>query len=188
MSRRDNILTRLRRWKRRGARHVITLFAAAYLSAGLAPCAAAPNGAVEGTAVVGEHVDVSHPDHEQHGAHVGAHVHGHSDGGIPAADDSPPAQGEHDRDHCPHCPAAVDGAAAVGHGSDHRSCAALEDLTNTAAPHAKDASQPSAVPIGLAPFTLPPPLASPLPAKPPVFAAIRASSVPLNVQHCVFLI
>jgi hypothetical protein len=188
MSRRRNILARLRRFKSRGAAHVITTFAVAYLLAGVAPCAAASSGAFAGTAIIAEQAEVSQHRHAQHESHdVGAHAqHGHGDGGLAAP--HVPAPSEHGGDHCPHCPAAVEGASAAGHGGDHRSCAALEDLTNAAASHAKDAPQPSAVLIVAAPFTQPPPLASPLLAQPPVIAAIRASNVPLNVRHCVFLI
>jgi hypothetical protein len=204
MSHRENILARLRRWKSGGARRVVGLVVAAYLSAGLAPCAAAPSQALDGTAAAArEQSDVAHGGHVQHRQHAhhdaGGHVqhaqhdagghsqHGHADGGMPAVHDTSPAPAEHGGDHCPHCPAALDGAAAIAHGSDHTSCGALEDLANAAASHAKDAPQPSAPPIGFAPFTLPPPLASPLAAL-PLPAAMRASSIPLNVRHCVFLI
>jgi hypothetical protein len=190
MSRRENILARLRRWKSGGACHVVGLVAAAYLSAGLAPCAAAPSQALDGTAAVArEQAAVAHQGHAQHESRdAGAHSqHGHADGGMPAAQGTSPASPEHGGDHCPHCLAAPDGAAAISHGSDHSSCAALDDLTSAAASHAKDAQQPSAPALASAPFTLPPPLASPL-AAPPLRASTRVPSVPLNVRHCVFLI
>jgi hypothetical protein len=178
MNRRTNILGRLRRWKAGAARYVVASFAAAYLSAGVAPCAAAASQPVDdGSAVA---IGQQHSDgaHSQHGHE------GH--GRMPATHQTAPALAEHGSEHCPHCPPALEGAAAIAHGNDHSSCAALADLTNVAASHAKDAPQPLMPLFAPAAFTLPPPLASPLAASPS--RAVRIPTVPLNVRHCVFLI
>jgi hypothetical protein len=163
----------LRRWKSGAARYVVASFALAYVSAGVAPCAAAEGEADAGAAGVREHTaaQVGHA-HHGHGAHdVAAGADG---AGAPTDDDAKP---------CPHCLAG----AAMAHADEHSSCFALEDLTNVAASHAKDAPQPLAPSFGPAPFTLPPPLASPA-AAPPLHAASAVPSVPLNVRHCVYLI
>lgn len=199
MSHRANILGRLRRWNTRAARPVAALFAVAYLSAGAAPCAAAPtraSGAADVAAVHDHHAAAAHDATSAHEGHAADHQqgaaapysqHGHEGhGAVPAvAHDTAPPPAEHGS-HCPHCPAALGGAAAIAHGNDHASCAALEDLTNVAAAHVKDAPPPLAMPLVPAPFTLPPPLASPVGAPPS--RAPRMPSVPLNVRHCVFLI
>lgn len=177
MNRRTNILGRLRRWKGGAARYVVASFAAAYLSAGVAPCAAAASEPMDN----GDAVAMGH----EHAAAHSQHAHqGH--GSMPANPETAPAPDEHGSDHCPHCPSALEGAAAIVHGNDHSSCAALADLTNVAASHAKDASQPLTPLFAAAAFTLPPPLASPPPRAPS--RAVRIPTVPLNVRHCVFLI
>ncbi len=179
MNRRTNILERLRRWKAGAARYVVASFAAAYLSAGVAPCAAAASKPIDnGDAAVAigqEHAGAAHSLHGHEG-HVS----------MPATPAPEPAPAGHGSDHCPHCPSALEGAAEIGHGSDHSSCAALEELTNVAASHANDAPQQLTTLFAPAAFTLPPPLASPLPAPPS--HAVRIPAVPLNIRHCVFLI
>jgi hypothetical protein len=170
-SSRSNVLARLRRWRTGAARYVVAWFAAAYLAAGVAPCAAA--AAAGGAA---EHAHAQHVQHShEHGTgSAGAH-HGHDAAAMPP-------HGDGGADSCPHCSFA---AGTTGAHADHSSCAALEDLTN-AAPQAKSAPPALAPPLGAAAFTLPPPLASPL-ARPPWRSTPR-SSIPLNVRHCVFLI
>jgi hypothetical protein len=102
-----------------------------------------------------------------------------------AAHDTAPAPAQ-PGSHCPHCPAALGGAAGVAHANDHASCAALEGLADVAAAHVKDAPPPLAPLLTPAAFALPPPLASPLAA--PHSRPAQGPSVPLNVRHCVFLI
>jgi hypothetical protein len=170
---RSNVLARLRRWRAGAARYAVAWFAVAYLSAGVAPCAAAASAAEAAGGAA------AHAQHSQH-----AHEHGTGSAGAQHGHDAAEMPSHHDggADSCPHCP--LDGGAAPGH-DDHSSCAALEDLTN-AAPQAKSAPPALAPPLAAAAFTLPPPLASPL-VTPPWRSAQR-SSVPLNVRHCVFLI
>lgn len=164
MNRRANILARLRRWKTGAGRYVVASFVAAYLSAGAAPCAAA--AATQATA------DAAGAAHE-----LGANAHEHHTVHDDGADDAP-------RGHCPHC--LTDAGALPMQAADHSSCLALEELTNVAAPQAKDAPPSLAPPLGPAAFTLPPPLASP--AAPPSLRAAAIPHVALNVRHCVFLI
>jgi len=165
MNGRANILVRLRRWKRGAARYVIGSFAVAYLSAGVAPCAMAATRATHDMhAASPEHTGVAH-EHHVHGVGVAAH-------------ESVPAPADHGNTHCPHCPPSTHG--------DHAACVALDDLTNVAASHAKDAPQSIAPLLVPAALTLPPAHASPWP--PPPSRVARVPCVPLNVQHCVFLI
>jgi hypothetical protein len=187
MKHRANILARLRRSKAGRARPIVGLFAVAYLSAGLAPCAAASQATGEADLAVREHAaaDESHAGHQSRddAAHSSRVHAGH--GAIPATHNTaPPA--ERGGDLCPHCPPALEAAAGIAHGTDHSSCAALEGLTNVAAAHAKDFPAPAVPLLASAPFTLPPPLASPVAA--PLHAVRFPPSVPLNVRHCVFLI
>ena len=184
MKRRTNILARLRRWKTGAARYVVGSFAVAYLAAGVAPCAMAANRATESVdAAAREHVGAAHEDHAVHEPRADAHAQrGHeTHGGTAVAHESAPAPADDRSEHCPHCFSA----AEVAHGDDRSSCLAFDDLTNSAASHAKDAPQPLAPSFAAAAFTLPPPLASPRPA--PLRAA-GIPPVPLNVRHCVFLI
>ena len=177
MNHRANILGRLRRWNAGAARYVVASFAVAYLSAGVAPCAAAasqPTDDGNATAIGQEHADVGHSQHGHQG-------HGRT----PATPETETAPAVHGSDHCPHCPSAPEAAAVIAHGNDHSSCATLADLTNVAASHAKDAPQPPMPLFASAAFTLPPPLASPLAAPP---SRARGPTVPINVRHCVFLI
>lgn len=177
MSRRTSILERLRRLKNGAARQVVAVFALAYLAAGVAPCATAATQAAGDSVgierAVGTHSEAEHGHHAHHAEHAQAAPdrHGTADG-VP-----PPHHGDR---HCPHCPAG----AAVAQAENHFTCFALDDLTNVAASQAKDVSQALAPWFVVAPFTLPPPLASPIP--PPRTAAI--APVPLNVRLCVFLI
>ena len=176
MKHRANILGRLRRWKAGAARYVVASFAAAYLSAAVAPCAAAASPRTDDAKAITlghEHADAARSQHGHEGH-----------GGMQATHETAPS--EHGSHHCPHCPSALEGATAVAHGNDHSSCAALADLTNVAASHAKDAPQPLVPLYTPAAFTLPPPLASP-PTAPPS-RAVRIPPVRLNVRHCVFLI
>ena len=171
MNGRANILGRLRRWKR-ASRHVVASCAVAYLSAGVVPCAmAAPPAKDEAGTVV-------HQDHAHEPRHSLGHAqHGHEAHAAGAAPhDSAPA--DHGKAHCPHCPPGAHG--------DRAACVALEDLTNVAASHAKDALNSLAPPLAPSVLTLPPPLASPWP--PPPLRVARVTSVPLNIQHCVFLV
>ncbi|RPI59135.1 MAG: hypothetical protein EHM50_09695 [Lysobacterales bacterium] len=189
MNQRANILARLRRWKSGASHYVVWLFAVAYVSAGVAPCAAAAGRATgDVDAAVGEHAESAHAGHAErtHRDPVAAPHHGHEAQGAPASDDTAPAPSDGGGEHCPHCPPGFERGAAIAHDDDHSSCSTLEDLTNVAASHAKDAPQPLVPFVGLAAFTLPPPLASPL--APPPFRAARTPSVPLNIRHCVFLI
>lgn len=165
MNDRANILVRLRRWRRGAARYVIGVFAVAYLSAGVAPCAMAATRATHDMHVTShEHLGVAH-EHHAHGVGVATH-------------ESVPAPADHGSEHCPHCPPGT-------HGDD-TACFALEGLTNVAASHAKDASQPVTPALVAAVFTLPPVPAAPWP--PPPLRVARVTSVPLNVRHCIFLI
>jgi hypothetical protein len=172
MNRRANILRRLRRFKTGGARYVVASFALAYVSVGIVPCAAAEVEVDSDAAAVREHT----------AAQVGHAHHGHEAHNVAAAANGAGAPTDDGARHCPHCLAG----AAMAHAVEHSSCFALEDLTNVAASHAKDVPQPLAPSFGPAPFTLPPPLASPA-ASPPSHAA-AVPSVPLNVRHCVYLI
>jgi hypothetical protein len=178
MNRRTNILRHLRRWNAGAARYVVASFAAAYLSVGVAPCAAAasePKDNGDAVAIGHEHADAAHSQHDHEGH-----------GSMPADHETVLVPAERGSDHCPHCPSALEGAAAIAHGNDHSSCAALADLTNVAASHAKDPQQPLMPLFAPAAFTLPPPLASPLAAPPS--RAVRTPTVRINVRHCVFLI
>lgn len=173
MNDRANIIAWLRRWKSGAVRHVVASFAVAYLTAGVAPCAMAASGATGEPSIVAYEDHVAHEPH-----HPVAHAqHGHEahDAGA-ATHDSAPA--DHGNERCPHCPPGAHG--------DHAACVALEDLTNVAASHAKDASKPLVPLLAPAALALPPPLASPWP--PPPLRAVRGASVRLNVRHCVFLI
>jgi hypothetical protein len=175
MNDRANILARLRRWKGGAARYVVASFAAAYLGAGVAPCAMAAPRATDETSIVA---------YENHAAqeprHSAAHEqHGHeAHAADAAADHDGPAPVDHSKENCPHCPSSAHG--------DHAACGALEDLTNVAASHVKDAAKPLVPLLMAAPLMLPPALVSPWP--PPPLRAVRGASVPLNVRHCVFLI
>jgi len=178
MSRRTNILARLRRWKTGAARYVVGAVVAAYLSAGVAPCAMADTHAAN--ADVHERASVAQEGHAQLGRHEHAEHEARHGGG--AAHDHAPAD---DRgEHCPRCPHGAHGSA-IAHDGAVLSCFAVDDLTNVAS-KAKDASQPAAPLLGPAAFTLPPPLASP--RVPPPLLAPAGTLVPLNVRHCVFLI
>lgn len=173
---RANILGRLRRWKGGAARYVVGSFAIAYLSAGIAPCAMAATRATDDSSAAALVAHEDHAAHERDAAHAQHGNATHGDG--VATHDGAPAPA-HDRSgHCPHCP--------PGAGGDHAVCAALEDLTNAAASHAKDAPQSAAPPLAPAAFTLPPTFTSPWP--PPPLRVVRGTSVPLNVRHCVFVI
>jgi hypothetical protein len=186
MNERANILAPFRRWNAGAARYVVASFAIAYLSAGMAPCAAAASGAAQAPgAAVREPGAVTHEAHGTHEQHVpAAHSHaGHeSHDGTPSAHDGGASQ---QGTHCPHCPAAA-GGVGIAHGDDHSSCAVLEDLADVAASQAKAAPPPIAPLPGPAAFTLPPPLASP--RAPPPSRAVALPPVPLNIRHCVFLI
>jgi hypothetical protein len=179
MKSRSNVLLRLRRWKTGAARHIVASFVVAYLLAGVVPCSAAASPAMDDiNAAVNEHVAGAHADHGQHAEF--AH-HGHEDYDSAASQSS--STRPHDRtERCPHCPAGT----AVEHASSLSSCRALEDLGKASASHAKDDQPPPSPSFVNAAFTLPPPLASPAP--PPRLRGARVSAVPLNVQHCVFLI
>jgi hypothetical protein len=173
MNDRANILARLRRSKSGAARYVVAAFAVAYFSAGVAPCAmATPRATHDGSAAARQ----GHAAHEP--LHSAAHAHhGHEAHGADAHDGSPePIQ--HGNAHCPHCPPAAHG--------DETACVVLEDLKSVAASHAKDAPKPLAPLLAAVAITLPPPHASPW--RPPPLRAVQATSVPLNVRHCVFLI
>jgi hypothetical protein len=175
MNDRANILARLRRWKSGAARYVVASVAVAYLAAGVAPCAMAANPTPD------EPSSAAPEDHRAHAPHhpVAHAQHGDGAHGAGAAtQDSAPAPADLGNERCPHCP--------LGARGDHATCVALEDLTDAAASHAKDAPQPLAPLLASAAFTLPPPLASPWP--PPLLRAVRGASVPLNVRNCVFLI
>jgi hypothetical protein len=182
-----NILGRLRRWKTGGGRHVLGLLTVAYLSAGVAPCLAmahpvAPKPAAVARVQAGsgheghaahEHRDPDALFHDDRAAHA-----------TPAAHEHATAPADDRGKHCPHCFADADGGAAIPHDDDHAACSALEGSTDVAASQAKDAPQPAAPVLGPAPFTLPPPLASPAaPSR-----AVRSLPVTLNIRHCVFLI
>ena len=175
MSDRANILARLRRSKCGAGRYVVAAFAVAYLSAGVAPCAMAKTRATD---------EVPAVTHEQHAAHEPAHHAAHAQHGHEApaarapAHDAEQAPADHENEHCAHCPPGMHG--------DHAACVALEDLTNVAASHAKDAHKAPAPLLVAAALTLPAPLASPWP--PPPLRGVRGAAVRLNVRHCVFLI
>ena len=183
MNRRTNILARLRRWKTGAGRYVVGSFAVAYLTAGVAPCAMASRPTKDVDTVVREHVDVAHDRHVLHERQgvVHSQLDHEAHGGTTAAHETAPAPADNRSEHCPHCFSGT----VIAHGDDRSSCFALEDLTNAAASHAKDAPQPFAPSFGPAAYTLPPPLAA---ARPPPLRAVGVPPVPLNVRHCVFLI
>jgi hypothetical protein len=175
MNERANILARLRRRKNGAARYVVASFAAAYLWAGVAPCAMAATRATDEPSIV------AYEDHAAHEPrHSAAHEqHGHEAHAADAATDHDGrAPADHAKENCTHCPPGAHG--------DHAACVALEDLTNVAASHVKDPAKPLAPLLAVAPLMLSPPLVSPWP--PPPLRVVRGASVPLNVRHCVFLI
>ena len=180
MSRRANILARLRSWQTRAARYVVAAFALAYLAVGVAPCATAATPSTGETPAAlqadGHREQAAHGAHATDHAHVGHAVHGaslqHGDGSRAL---------EHDGQQCPHCPAG----AAMDKADSHSSCFALDSLTDAAASQAKDVPQPLSPSFAPAAFTLPPPLPSPAP---PLLRAAELARIPLNVRHCVFLI
>jgi hypothetical protein len=188
MSNRSSILARLRRWNLRAGRYVVGLFAAAYLSAGLAPCIALAVGAPAPPDEQRQAAPRHHAEHAGHGRHedaADAASQGHgAHGGSPAAHDGHLTPAEKRGAHCPHCPPGIDGAPAP-HGADHVSCSTLDDLSNAAQAHAAETPQPA--PLAVAPtVVLPPPWTSPGGSPQPPAPPIPA--VPLNIRHCVLLI
>ena len=176
MNRRVSLIGRLRRIKSGAARCVVTSFAVAYLSAGVAPCAMAATRAVDEPSAR-QHAHIAHDHAGRQPADSIAHSqHGHDvvaatfDGGAAPADEG--------NGHCPHCP--------PGAQDDHAACVALEELTNVAASSVKDVPQPHAPTLVAAVLMLPPLTVGPWP--PPPLRAARVASVPLNVRHCIFLI
>lgn len=173
MKDRANILARLRRWKSGAARYVVAAFAVAYLSAGVAPCAMAAR-ATEELGIVGQEDHAAH-EPRQPVAHA---QHGHETHGAGAAAHESVTALDLANEHCSHCPPGAQG--------DHTTCVALQDLTNVASSHAKDAPQPLSLLLVPAAFMPLPPFAPPW--SPPPLRDVRVASVPLNVRHCVFLI
>lgn len=182
MNGRAKILAQFRRWRFGAGRFVVGAFAAAYLSAGVAPCIAAASRPAAGAAhTVRDLRGGSHEGHEHGGAVATAH-HVHQ-----TAADAPPARNHGDGSrggHCPHCPGDAGGAPKH---DDHSSCSMLDDLSNVAASQPKQVQEALAPLAGPPAFTLPPPLAPPN-AAPPLRAERVPPLVPLNVRHCVFLI
>ena len=200
MSQRTSVLGILRRRRAGVGRFVLAWFVLASASASAAPCfAMALSSTPAASAAASTHHDngaahamtghdhahaVTH-DHSAAHDHSPAHVHSAAHDHSPRSEPANPSPSHGPTSPCMHCPLSV--AMVAGSTNSHAFCSAADDVAESG----KSSAPPLAFKAILSPLivVLVPVECGPgLPGGKQVQSNAAATSVRLNLRHCVFLI